>query len=97
MAITDIPEYAHLNRADIAALADELDMIRCDVEASRGAKDREYIRRAIAIQRVLEIAARLTILASKTRVGWAAGTVSLAAAKCIENMELSHNICHGHV
>ena len=95
MAITDIPEYAHLNRADIAALADELDMIRCDVEASRGAKDREYIRRAIAIQRVLEIAARLTILASKTRVGWAAGTVSLAAAKCIENMELSHNICHG--
>ena len=95
MAITDIPEYAHLNRADIAALADELDMIRCDVEASRGAKDREYIRRAIAIQRVLEIAARLTILASKTRLGWATGTVALAAAKCIENMELSHNICHG--
>jgi fatty acid desaturase len=95
MAITDIPEYAHLNHADIVALADELDMIRCEVEASLGTKDREYIRRAIAIQRALEIAARLTILASKTRVGWATGTVALAAAKCIENMELSHNICHG--
>jgi fatty acid desaturase len=95
MAITAIPEYAHLNHADIVALADELEMIRCDVEASLGTKDREYIRRAIAIQRALEIAARLTILASKTRVGWATGTVALAAAKCIENMELSHNICHG--
>jgi len=95
MAISDIPEYAHLNHADIAALADELEMIRCDIEAARGTKDRQYIRRAIAIQRALEIAARLTILTSKTKVGWATGTVGLAAAKCIENMELSHNICHG--
>jgi NADPH-dependent stearoyl-CoA 9-desaturase len=95
MAITDIPAYAHLSDADITALAAELEMIRCDIEASRGTKDREYIRRTIAIQRALEIAARLTILASKTRVGWATGTVALAAAKCIENMELSHNICHG--
>jgi fatty acid desaturase len=95
MAITDVPEYAHLSDADIAALAAELEAIRDDIEASRGAKDREYIRRVIAIQRALEIAARLTILASKTRVGWATGTVALAAAKSIENMELSHNICHG--
>ncbi|MGA8332204.1 MAG: acyl-CoA desaturase [Mycobacterium sp.] len=95
MAITDIPAYAHLSDADITALAAELEMIRCDIEASRGTKDREYIRRTIAIQRALEIAARLTILASKTRVGWATGTVALAAAKSIENMELSHNICHG--
>ena len=95
MAITEVPEYAHLSDADITALAAELDTIRCDIEASRGAKDRDYIRRVIAIQRALEIVARLTILASKTRVGWATGTVALAAAKSIENMELSHNICHG--
>ncbi len=95
MAITEVPEYAHLSDADVAALAAELEAIRCDIEASRGAKDRDYIRRVIAVQRALEIVARLTILASKTRVGWATGTVALAAAKSIENMELSHNICHG--
>ena len=95
MAITEVPEYAHLSDADVAALAAELDTIRCDIEESRGSKDREYIRRAIAFQRGLEVAARLTILASKTKVGWITGTVALAVAKCIENMELAHNITHG--
>ena len=95
MAITDVPEYAHLSEADVEALAAELEAIRCDVEDSRGGKDREYIRRAIAFQRCLEVAARLTIVASKTKVGWTAGTVALAVAKCVENMELAHNITHG--
>ena len=65
MAITEIPEYAHLNDADIEALAAELDTIRRDIEDSLGTKDREYIRRAVAFQRCLEIAARLTIGMSK--------------------------------
>jgi fatty acid desaturase len=95
MAIAEIPEYAHLTDADIESLAVELDTIRRDVEDSRGAKDRRHIRRAIAIQRGLEIAARLTIGMSKTRSGWMLGTVTLAAAKCVENMELAHNIVHG--
>ncbi|BBX44559.1 acyl-CoA desaturase [Mycobacterium cookii] len=95
MAIAEVPEYAHLSDADVAALAAELDTIRCDIETSRGTRDRRYIRRAIALQRGLEVAARLIILASKTKGGWAVGTVALAAAKCIENMELAHNISHG--
>ena len=95
MAITEVPEYAHLSDADVKALGAELDEIRCDIEVSRGAKDREYILRAIGFQRCLEIAARLTIAKSKGRFGWAVGTAALAAAKCIENMELGHNITHG--
>ena len=95
MAIAEVPEYAHLTEWDVAALATELDTIRSDIEQSRGAKDRSYIRRAIAFQRGLEVAARLTILASKTKVGWAVGTATLAVAKCVENMELAHNITHG--
>jgi NADPH-dependent stearoyl-CoA 9-desaturase len=95
MAITEVPEYAHLSDADVEALAAALDAIRCDIEDSRGTKDREYIRRAIAFQRCLEVAARLTIVASKTKFGWALGTAALAAAKCVENMELGHNITHG--
>jgi NADPH-dependent stearoyl-CoA 9-desaturase len=95
MAITEVPEYAHLSDADLEELAAALEAIRRDIEASRGAKDRAYIMRAIALQRCLEIAARLVIARSKGRLGWAVGTAALAAAKCIENMELGHNISHG--
>ena len=95
MAITEVPEYAHLSDADLEELADGLEAIRRDVEASRGAKDRAYIMRAIAFQRCLEIAARLAIARTKGKFGWAVGTAALAAAKCIENMELGHNISHG--
>jgi fatty acid desaturase len=95
MAINEVPEYAHLSDAEVEALAAALEEIRCDIEASRGTKDRAYIKRAIAFQRCLEIAARLAIARSKGKFGWVVGTAALAAAKCIENMELGHNISHG--
>ena len=95
MAITEVPEYAHLSDADLDELAAALEAIRHDIEASRGAKDRAYIMRAIAFQRCLEVAARLVIAGSKGKFGWAVGTAALAAAKSIENMELGHNISHG--
>jgi NADPH-dependent stearoyl-CoA 9-desaturase len=72
-----------------------LERIRTDIEASLGAKDRAYIKRAIRFQRCLEVAARLTIWGSRGKTGWTAGTVALLASKCIENMELGHNIIHG--
>ncbi|MEE6179715.1 fatty acid desaturase family protein [Mycobacterium sp. 050134] len=95
MAITEVPEYAHLSETDLAELAAALETIRLDVESSRGAGDRAYIKRAIAFHRALELSARLVIGTSKGRLGWAVGTAALAAAKCIENMELGHNITHG--
>src|ERR1700740_2630958 len=84
-----------MSRADVEALAVELDAIRHDIEDSRGSRDRTYITRTIALQRCLEVAARLTICRSKSKAGWAIGTTALAIAKCIENMELGHNISHG--
>jgi fatty acid desaturase len=95
VAIAEVAQYAHLSDADIEALAAELDTIRRDIEDSLGEKDRQHIRHAIAFQRCLEIAARLTIGLSKSRSGWVLGTVTLAVAKCVENMELAHNIIHG--
>lgn len=95
MAITEVPEYAHLSDADIEALAADLETIRDEIQASRGAKDRAYIMRVIAFHRYLEIAARLTIALGKGKVAWALGTSALAAAKCVDNMELGHNISHG--
>ncbi len=95
MAITDVPEYAHLSEADLDEFAAALETIRCDIESSRGSADRAYIKRAIAFQRGLEVAARLVIGFGRGKLGWAVGTAALAAAKSIENMELGHNISHG--
>lgn len=95
LAIADIAAYAHLTRADIEALGDELDAIRIDIEESLGERDAAYIRRTIKFQRTLEVASRLLIGCSRSRAGWAVGTVSLAFAKCVENMEIGHNVSHG--
>jgi fatty acid desaturase len=95
MAISDVAEYSHMSESDLDAFATALDDIRRDVEGSRGAKDRAYVRRTIAFQRALEVASRLVIACTKRRTGWLLGTVGLAAAKSIENMELAHNIGHG--
>ena len=95
MAITDVAQYAHLNETDMEALGAELDTIRRDIEESRGARDATYIRRTIAFHRTLEAGARLLIAASRCKAGWIAGTAALAFAKCVENMEIGHNVGHG--
>ncbi|MCM6779010.1 fatty acid desaturase [Nocardia sp. CDC159] len=95
MAITDVAAYAHLTEADIEALGRELDLIRRDIEDRRGTRDANYIRRTIAFQRALDVAARLTIALSRNRTGWILGAVGLAVAKSVENMEIGHNVGHG--
>ncbi|MEZ0353341.1 fatty acid desaturase [Mycobacterium sp. pR1184] len=95
MAISNIAAFAHLTGAEIEALAAELDAIRADVEESLGERDARYIRRTIAAQRVVEAAGRLMLAGSSKRFAWWAGTVTLALAKIIENMEIGHNVMHG--
>jgi len=95
LAIADIAAYTHLNKTDIEALGYELDAIRCDIEESLGERDAAYIRRTINFQRLLDLGGGLLIGASRTRAGWVLGTVALAYAKSVENMEISHNVLHG--
>lgn len=95
LAINDIAAYAQLSTTDVEALGVELDAIRADVEDSLGAQDAAYIHRVIAFQRILDVAARVQIARSRSRVGWMVGAVALAYAKSVENMEIGHNICHG--
>jgi fatty acid desaturase len=95
MAIADVAAFAHLTDADVEALGRELDTIRRDIEESRGAPDAAYIRRMIALQRRLVVAARLTLFASAFPPAWAAGTAMLAVGKILENMEIGHNVMHG--
>ncbi|MEU4435745.1 fatty acid desaturase family protein [Nocardia rhamnosiphila] len=95
MAITDIRAFAHLTAEDVEMLGQELDTIRRSVEQSLGERDARYIRRTIAAQRGLELAARAVLFGSRNRWAWVAGTAMLSVAKIIENMELGHNISHG--
>lgn len=43
----------------------------------------------------LELSGRVLLAASTKRAAWWAGTVTLAVAKIIENMEIGHNVLHG--
>ncbi|MGV9714258.1 fatty acid desaturase family protein [Gordonia sp. NPDC003424] len=95
MAITDIPEYAHLSQSDMEALGAELDAIRADIEASRGERDVRYVRNTIRLQRGLELTGRALTFGSSKRSLWWAGAGALGLAKIIENMELGHNVMHG--
>ena len=70
MAITDVPAYAHLSDADVEALGYELDSIRRDIEQSRGTRDSNYIRRTIAFQRTLDVAARVFIGLTRSKIAW---------------------------
>ncbi|HWJ49799.1 MAG TPA: fatty acid desaturase, partial [Solirubrobacteraceae bacterium] len=76
-------------------LARELDAIGDAVRADLGAGDREYITRVIATQRHLEVAGRVLLLGARFAPAAVLGTVVLALAKILENMELGHNVMHG--
>jgi fatty acid desaturase len=87
----------------IERFGQELDDIQNEIKASLGERDRRYIKRMIAIQRSLALGGRLTIYASLPLLPTGlpffavigAGTVTLALAKILENMEIGHNIIHG--
>ncbi|MBV5246094.1 acyl-CoA desaturase [Mycolicibacterium sp. PAM1] len=95
MAITDIAKYTHLSPEDIESLGRELDAIRSDIEESLGSRDAAYIRRTIAFQRTLDVAARALIATTRSTAGWLLGTAALGVAKSVENMEIGHNVSHG--
>ncbi|MDG4819938.1 fatty acid desaturase family protein [Micromonospora carbonacea] len=86
---------AHLTAADIEELGRELDAIRDRVLASRGEADAAYIRKVISTQRRLELGSRAVLLFSLFPPAWVVGTLGLAVAKILENMEIGHNVLHG--
>jgi NADPH-dependent stearoyl-CoA 9-desaturase len=89
------PAAAHLSDEQVAELGRELDAIRDEVIAERGASDAAYIRRVIKVQRGLEIAGRAALLAGRNKTAWVTGTTLLSFAKILENMEIGHNVLHG--
>ncbi|MCA2217624.1 fatty acid desaturase family protein [Jidongwangia harbinensis] len=91
----DVNPIAHLSTEDIEAIGRELDALREEVVASRGASDAAYIRRVIAVQRRLELGSRAILLFSLFPPAWLVGTAGLTVAKILENMEIGHNVLHG--
>ncbi|BBE21262.1 putative fatty acid desaturase [Arthrobacter sp. MN05-02] len=85
----------HLSDEQVEALGRELDAVRDEILAKRGATDAAYIRRVIKVQRSLEFAGRGALLFGKYKPAWFAGTAMLSIAKILENMEIGHNVLHG--
>jgi linoleoyl-CoA desaturase len=87
---------SRLSEAQVEQLGRELDAIRDEVAADLGERDALYIRKLIATQRRLVVAARAVLLvAGSKRAGWLVGTAALSVAKVLENMEIGHNVMHG--
>jgi NADPH-dependent stearoyl-CoA 9-desaturase len=86
---------AHLTAEDVEALGAELDALRQEVLASRGASDAAYIRKVIDRNRKLELGSRAVLLFSIFPPAWVVGTLGLSVAKIVDNMEIGHNILHG--
>jgi linoleoyl-CoA desaturase len=91
-------------------IAQELDALRNQIMASRGADDAAYIHRIIKWQRSLAVAGRMVMFASLALhpswnhlfAGWlplsltlVLGAILLGVAKILENMEIGHNVLHG--
>jgi linoleoyl-CoA desaturase len=101
--------FSHLDAAALDRFGNELDAIRQEVLDDRGERDRRYILRLIRVQRSLALGSRVLMLASCAFHPWTglavasfpvfltlllAGTVGLAVAKILENMEIGHNVMH---
>src|SRR5436853_446982 len=79
----------------LAEIGRELDQLHDEVRTDLGDRDAAYINGIIALQRRLALLGRVELFASRTRLGWVAGTVALSTAKILENMEIGHNVLHG--
>ena len=84
-----------LSEEQMQALADEINALGDATRADLGARDRRYIEIVFTLYRRLDAAGRLLLLAPEALPARVAGSVALAAAKSLENMELGHNILHG--
>jgi linoleoyl-CoA desaturase len=86
---------ARLSPQQLERLGAELDALRDEVFADLGARDADYIRSVITLQRALALSGRVLLLRSRRRPLWLLGTATLSLAKILENMEIGHNVMHG--
>jgi len=84
-----------LSRDQVAQFQAEVDAIRAGVMTTLGQADVDHIRRMIALCRASEVAGRALLHFGAGPLSWVAGTLALAHAKILDNMEIGHNVMHG--
>jgi NADPH-dependent stearoyl-CoA 9-desaturase len=93
----DEPEspLQRLTPDQIEEIGRQFDELHEQIRADLGDRDARYIRSMIALQRRLALIGRAELIASRWRIPWALGAVTLGVAKILENMEIGHNVLHG--
>src|SRR5438309_2242979 len=84
-----------LSADEMEAFGAELDRVRERVVADLGSRDVAHIRSMIRAARYSEAAGRALLHFGPGPLTFAAGTISLATAKILDNMEIGHNVMHG--
>jgi NADPH-dependent stearoyl-CoA 9-desaturase len=94
--ITEIENpLQRLTPEQVEAIGTEFEELHEEVKCDLGDRDARYIRGIIGLQRRLALLGRVLLFGSRYRPLWGAGTVTLALAKILENMEIGHNVLHG--
>jgi len=84
------------NQATLDNFAEDLNNIRAKTMKEVGQTDANQIRKMIRVQRMSEIAGRITMVLGFINPGlWVLGVLLLALAKILDNMEIGHNVKHG--
>ncbi len=93
--MTTTAQTYNLTAERLDALGREIDAIRQQVVDDLGQADVDYIRRAIRLQRGLEVGGRGLLFLGWLPPAWLAGTAALGVSKILDNMEIGHNVMHG--
>ena len=88
--------HPHLSEEQVEELCRELDALRNRTAADLGERDADYIRRIIKAQLGLEVAGRGLLFAGFLPPAWLGGVAALSISKILDNMEIGHNVMHGH-
>src|SRR5699024_242806 len=84
-----------LSPAELEAFGAELDAVQVNITAQVGAEDAAYIKRIWRLVRYSGALGRGLLFLGWLWPAWIMGTLLLAFAKIVENMELGHNVMHG--
>ena len=84
-----------LSREQIDEIGEKFQAIHDEVYADLGQRDRDYIQNIVQFHRRLAAMGRIELMASRYTPALILGTLTLGAAKIIENMEIGHNVMHG--
>jgi NADPH-dependent stearoyl-CoA 9-desaturase len=84
-----------LSREQTAAFEQEITAIKNSVMNNLGQADVDHMRRMMRISRASEVGGRALLHFGLGPVSWVMGTLALASAKILDNMEIGHNVMHG--